>query len=281
MKYLFQWAAFGSALLTAAIFVILYLLSLPLLSQGTLWTVLWQPWDPQHGSFGIYPMVVTSLSSAFVAIAISTPLCFGCALFITQYGPRNIRRWMLNLVRLMGSIPTVVYGFTALFLLVPRMREALGGSGLNIATASLILALLIAPTLILFFVDSITQSSQRDCHTVTALGGTRAQVIRHAVLPQAWPGLVNGILLGLGRAMGDTLISLMLAGNSVQTPDALTDSARTLTAHIALVIAADVASLEFRSLFACAIVLYLFSALLVIGVRWINHSQPLSQRRML
>lgn len=268
MAQLFRWAAVGSALLTAAIFILLYSLARPLFEHGDLYTLISSPWNPQAGLYGIYPMVMTSLSCAFLGVLISTPLSFGCALFITLFGPHKLRGALLYLVRLMSSIPTVVYAFTALFLLVPLMREQLGGSGLNITTTSLLLALLIAPTLIVFFVDSLQRVPLPHVQAATALGASRSQRLWYVLLPAAWPGLLNALLLGLGRAMGDTLISLMLAGNAVHVPTAVTDSARTLTAHIALVIAADFASMEFRSLFACAVVLYLFSALLVIAVRW-------------
>lgn len=264
---LFRYAAIGSALLTAAIFILLYALALPLFAHGDLLTLLTTPWNPEAGHYGIYPMVITSLSCAFFSVIISTPLSLGCALFITLYGPRRLRRPLLQLVRLMSSIPTVVYAFAALFLLVPLVREILGGSGLSLLSAIVILALLIAPTLTLLFVDSFQRVPRSHQHAVVALGGNRSQRLWYVLLPAAWPGLLNALLLGLGRAMGDTLISLMLAGNAVQVPQGLAESGRTLTAHIALVIAADFASLEFRSLFACAVVLYLFSTLLVVTVR--------------
>ncbi len=275
LERLFFLAAIGSALLTAAIFLLLCQLGKPLFQHGGLGTLLCSPWNPGHGQYGIYPMIVGSLSIAFLSVLISFPFSLGCAFFITHFGPLALRRKLLNLVRFMTSIPTVVYGFVALFLLVPFMREYLtGGSGLNILTASLMLAVLIAPTMIIFFVDSLQRVPLSYRQAVDALGGSPAQQLLYVVLPMAWPGILNGLLLGLGRAMGDTLISLMLAGNAVAVPTAMTQAARTLTAHIALVMAADFASMEFQSIFACGIFLYLFTALLIVALRLVGRLSP-------
>jgi phosphate transport system permease protein len=275
LERLFFLAAVGSALLTAAVFVLLCRLALPLFEHGGLVTLLRSPWDPGHGLYGIYPMIKGSLSIAFLALLISFPFSLGCAFFTTHFGPPCLRRKLLNLVRFMTGIPTVVYGFVAVFLLVPFMREYLtGGSGMNILTASAALALLIAPTMIIFFVDSIQQVPAGYRLAATALGGSPAQQLLYVILPVAWPGILNGLLLGLGRAMGDTLISLMLAGNAVAVPGSVTDAARTLTAHIALVMAADFASMEFQSIFACGILLYLFTALLVTILRLVGRLSP-------
>ncbi len=275
LERLFFLAAIGSALLTAAVFLLLCQLAKPLFQHGGLGTLLCSPWNPGHGQYGIYPMIVGSLSIAFLSVLISFPFSLGCAFFITHFGPLALRRKLLNLVRFMTSIPTVVYGFVALFLLVPFMREFLtGGSGMNILTASVVLAILIAPTMIIFFVDSLQRVPLSYRQAVDALGGSPAQQLLYVVLPMAWPGILNGLLLGLGRAMGDTLISLMLAGNAVAVPTALTQAARTLTAHIALVMAADFASMEFQSIFACGIFLYLFTALLIVALRLVGRLSP-------
>ena len=275
LERLFFLAAVGSALLTVAVFLLLCQLGRPLFQHGGLGTLLCSPWNPGYGQYGIYPMIVGSLSIAFLSVLISFPFSLGCTFFITHFGPLALRRKLLNLVRFMTSIPTVVYGFVALFLLVPFMREYLtGGSGLNILTASVVLAVLIAPTMIIFFVDSLQRVPLSYRQAVDALGGSPSQQLLYVVLPMAWPGILNGLLLGLGRAMGDTLISLMLAGNAVAIPTAMTEAARTLTAHIALIMAADFASMEFQSIFACGIFLYLFTALLIVALRLVGRLSP-------
>ena len=172
------------------------------------------------------------------------------------------------MVRLMTGIPTVVYSFAALFLLVPFMRNILGqGSGMCILTAAPVLALLIAPTMIIFFVSSFEKVPRSSTLAVDALGGSEIQKLLYVIIPQAWPGIVNGVLLGFGRAMGDTMVSLMLAGNSTSPFNSLTESARTLTAHIALVMAFDFDSMEFKSIFVCGLFLYIFTAILMLLLR--------------
>ncbi len=240
----------------------------PLISSGRFFTLLTQEWRPGEAVYGIYPMLVGSVSIAFFALCFSLPLSLGTAFVATTLAGRPLRRMVLALVRFMAGIPTVIYGFVAVFLLVPFMREQLtGGSGLNILTASLVLAILIAPTMIVFFVNGLQNVETGWCMAVDALGGRPVQKLLYLLIPQAWPTILAGIVMGLGRAMGDTLISLMLAGNSVATPEAVTDSGRTLTAHIALVIAADFAGMEFKTIFACGLVLYIFTIVVVAVLR--------------
>lgn len=240
----------------------------PLLSSGQFFALLTQEWRPGEGVFGIYPMLVGSLSIALLALCVSLPLSLGTAFVATTLAVRPIKKLVLAMVRFMAGIPTVIYGFVAVFLLVPFMREYLtGGSGFNILTASLVLAILIAPTMIVFFVNGLTNVPPSYCLAVDALGGRPVQKLVYLQIPQAWSTIVSGIIMGLGRALGDTLISLMVAGNSVAIPDAVTDSGRTLTAHIALVIAADFAGMEFKTIFACGLVLYGFTVVVVAALR--------------
>ncbi|MGD9217196.1 MAG: ABC transporter permease subunit, partial [Desulfobacteraceae bacterium] len=110
-------------------------------------------------------------------------------------------------------------------------------------------------------------------HAVSALGGTPVQRLVYVMLPQAWRTILAGLVLGFGRAVGDTMIALMLAGNAVSPPESLLDAARTLTAHIALIIAADFDSMEFRTLFICGLTLYLVTTLAVVTMRCVAARQ--------
>lgn len=257
-------AAYGSGLLIIAVFLLMLYLAWPLLSGGQFFHLITDKWSPDHGQYGVLAMVAGSLAIALLALSFALPISLGTSFVAATLAPRPLRRFLLAVVRFMAAIPTVIYGFVAVFLLVPFMREHLtGGSGLNILTAAMILALLIAPTMIVFFVDGLCRVAKSFCLAIDALGASRVQKLLYLQLPQAWPTIVAGVVMGLGRAMGDTLISLMLAGNSVAMPSTATDSGRTLTAHIALVIAADFSSMEFKSIFAAGMVLYVFSAALV------------------
>lgn len=268
LKHLFKAAAFGSGLMIVAVFCMMLYLGWPVLQSGQLLEMLGQQWRPNEGIYGIYPMLVGSLVISSLALLISLPMSIGVACVATTLASPSTRVVFLAMIRFMAGVPTVVYGFVAIFLLVPLMREQItGGSGMNMLTASLVLAFLIAPTMIIFFVNGLTNIPKPYCRAIDAIGARPIQKLLYLLLPQSWPCIVSGSILGLGRAMGDTLISLMVAGNSVAIPEAVSDSARTLTAHIALVVAADFNSMEFKTIFACGLVLYLSTVVMVAGLR--------------
>lgn len=257
-----------SASLTLLILGFMVVLGLPLLEGGLFFDLLSQPWSPREGLYGIYPMIVGTLAIAFLGVLFAFPLSLGCASLISVLGPKPVSLLLKRVVQFMTGVPTVIYGFVGIFLLVPFIRELFqAGSGMCILSASLMLAILVSPTMILFFTDSFDQVPNSYLNAVDALGGNRGQKFVYVVLPCAWKGILTGVVLGTGRALGDTLVALMIAGNAVQVPGSVLDSARTLTAHIALVIAADYESLEFKSIFACGIVLYLFTTFAVAGIR--------------
>jgi len=223
-----------SALLTAgavlAIFGFLAWLSLPLFGAEGLAKVLSWRWRPFEGEFGILPMLCGSLFLSVSAMALAMPLGIGLCCFVRGAGPGRAAAPVLALVKFMTSVPTVIYGFAAVFLLVPLVRSALGGSGFSWLAAALVLGLLVLPTVVLVLDAQL------------ALVEPRTRLAAAA--------------LGFGRAVGDTLLPLMLAGNAPQVPGSLLDPLRTLTAHIALVVATDVHSTAYLSLFAGGLILF-------------------------
>lgn len=249
-------------------------LGLPVIQEGQLLQILWGPWLPDHNSFGIRPMILGSLCISLFGLIVAVPLSLGCAAFITVTAPKGPSRIVHFLIRLMTGIPTVIYGFVGIFMLVPLVRDIGGrGSGLSILSAGLLLAVLVSPTMILFFADGMAAVPKTYCHAVTALGGTRVQRLVYVMLPQARRAILAGVVLGFGRAVGDTMIALMLAGNAVAPPETILDAARSLTAHIALIIAADFDSVEFRTLYICGLTLYLTTSLAVVVMRWVVRKQ--------
>lgn len=266
-------SAIVSISLTILIFGFMLILGLPLMTEGNFFNLFTQPWSPHQGLYGIYPMIIGTIAISFLSIVFAFPLSLGCASLISLLGPRWFSKFFRKIIQFMTGIPTVIYGFIGIFLLVPIVREIFqGGSGMCILSASLMLTILVSPTMILFFVDSFDQVPKTYIHAIDALGGSKVQKLLHVIFPHAWRGILAGLTLGLGRAFGDTLISLMIAGNAIQTPDSVLDSARTLTAHIALVIASDYESMEFRSIYACGITLYIFTTITVLGVRFLRQA---------
>ncbi|MCB2147171.1 MAG: ABC transporter permease subunit [Deltaproteobacteria bacterium] len=264
-------AAGCSVAVTLLIFGFMVILGLPLATGGTFFRMFTSAWLPHQGVYGIAPMVAGTLSIASLAVVFSVPVSLGCAALISVLGSGPLPALLHRLVRFMTGIPTVVYGFAGIFLLVPLVREWAGrGSGMCILSAALLLGVLIAPTMILFFSDSFASVPRTYLEAAEALGATPVQKLLHVVIPCSWRGLTSGVVLALGRAVGDTLIALMIAGNATAMPGSVLEPARTLTAHIALVVAADFDSLEFRTLFACGIILYLCTTVMVIFTRRIG-----------
>ena len=266
-KGIFLSCAGASAVMTSAVFFFMIVLGFPLfegISFVSVWTGRWSPYE---GLYGIGPMVAGTLWIALLAVIISLPLSTGTSFVITSLGGARLRKFLFSMVRFMTGIPTVIYGFVGIFLLVPLIREYLGGAGMSILAAGIVLAILITPTMVLFFSHSLMAVNPSHVQSARALGANRVQRLLYVMLPEAIGGMTTGLILSLGRAIGDTLIALMLAGNALAMPEHLLDPARSLTAHIALVKAADYDSLEFRSIFACGIALYLFTTAAVIVVR--------------
>ncbi len=263
----------GASILTAGttLFILgfMLILAFPILTGGLLMDMLTKPWSPDQGSFGLISMIAGSIYIAFLALTLSFPISLGCSYFIGICNPVGPGKWLIKVVEFMTAIPTVIYGFTGIILLVPIIREwFLKGSGMCILSAAIMLGILISPTMILFFTQSFKMVPPTYLNAVDALGGSSAQKFLHVVLPYSLRGMLTGIILSFGRAMGDTLIALMISGNSVAMPGSILDSARTLTAHIALIIAADFDSIEFKTIFICGILLYSMTGTGVILVRY-------------
>ncbi len=264
-RALFLAAALISAAVTVSILGFMIVLALPILSQGRFIEMLTSPWSPDRGLFGLAPMILGTVYIAGIALVLSFPLSLGVSYFTGVLYPVGAGRRLTGMVQAMTAVPTVIYGFIGVFLMVPFVREMGGhGSGMCILSAGIMLAVLICPTMVLLFTQSFSRVPPGELAAVDALGGNTAQKFIHVILPRAWPGMLTGLILSFGRAMGDTLIALMIAGNSVAFPDSALDSARTLTAHIALVIAADFESVEFTTLFTAGICLYAMTCLGVV-----------------
>lgn len=246
-----------------AVFGFLAVFALPAVTGGQGLAVLTGGWRPEAGMFGILPMLAASLCTALSALALGWPLALGVCCCARGLAPKWLGRVVLVTVRGMTAIPTVVYGFAALFLLVPLVREAAGrGTGLCWLNAALVLALLVLPTMVLVMDSGMRMAEARLRLTGAAMGLSADKVLLHLVLPACRRDLVAAAALGFGRAVGDTLIPLMLAGNAPQMPGSPFESVRTLTAHIGLVLATDSRSGAYGSLFVAGCLL-LFSNLLV------------------
>jgi phosphate transport system permease protein len=252
------------------IFVFLVYFTIPIVTSGNLPTLLSWDWRPIAGKYGILPMVAGSTCLAVSATVTAFPLGVGICCFNQGLGPRFIARPLAVVIDLMTSVPTVVYGFVSAFLLVPLIRRCFEhGTGFSWLAASLTLTVLVLPTVVLVVQAQLHRLGTSLELTGAALGMSKAQTLLWVVLPQASSGLVAAAILGFGRALGDTIISLMLAGNAPNIPLSLLDSIRTLTAHIALVVAVDVHSPAYHSIFLAGLILVTISVAVNMSIRWI------------
>lgn len=266
--------ALASAALVALILLFLLRESWPALRHIGLWRWFTDTgWYPLSDQYRLLAMIVGTLLAAFGALLLALPLGLASAVFCHFYAPPWLARLWRRLVELMAGIPSVVYGFWGLVVLVPLIRE-LAPPGPSLLSAMLVLTLMILPTLAVS-ADAAMAAVPRALHpAAAALGLGRVSRITRIVLPAARAGIVTGVLLATGRALGETMAVLMVAGNVVQVPGSLFEPVRVLTANIALEMA--YATGDHRSaLFVSGLVLFALTVLLVLtaeavsrGRRW-------------
>ena len=212
-------------------------------------------WDPQAGKFGIYPMIVASLWVTFGAMLIGAPLGVAGAIFLNEFVPKSVMRIIKPTIELLAGIPSVVFGFLGVMVLAPWIRASLGGPGLSVLAASVILGIMVLPTVISISTDAIGAVPNSYREGALALGATRWQSVHMVTIKAARSGIIASIILAMGRALGETMAVIMVAGNTVKIPHAVTDPVRTLTANIALEMA-NATGMAREALFATGIVLF-------------------------
>lgn len=213
-------------------------------------------WKPSSGYFGILPMIVGSILVTGIAMLIGVPLGVLCAVFMSHYCPKGLYRFVKPAINLLAGIPSIVYGFFGLVVIVPLMKDVLG-SGKSILTAGILLGIMILPTVIKTSEASLNAVPRSYYEGSLALGATHERSVFFASLPAAKSGILAAIILGAGRAIGETMAVVMVAGNQTKLPDSITDGVRTLTSNI--VIEMGYASgLHREALIATAVVLFVF-----------------------
>lgn len=212
-------------------------------------------WYPTEKTFGLLPMIAGSLMVTLGALVIGVPLGLSCAVYLTEFSSRRMRRIVKPVIELLAGIPSVVYGFMGVVILVPFIRETFGGPGLSVLAASIILGIMILPTIISISVDSLLAVPATYREGSIAMGATRWQTTKMVLFPAARSGIVASVILGMGRAVGETMAVIMVAGNAAAVPGSLLAPVRTLTSNIALEM--GYASGEHReALFATGVILF-------------------------
>ncbi len=193
----------------------------------------WQP-TAKSPRFGIFSMIVGSLAVTAGAMVIGVTFSLACAIVLTQFCPRKLVTIIKPSIELLAGIPSVVYGFMGVAVLVPLIRVHLGSPGLSVLAASIVLGIMTLPTITSISVDALQAVPRSYWEGSIALGATRWQTTTMVMLRAARSGIVAAIILGMGRAIGETMAVIMVAGNSLEIPHSILDPVRTLTSNIAL-----------------------------------------------
>ena len=215
-------------------------------------------WHPLEGEFGILPMIVGSLYVTAGAIIVGVPIGILCAVFMSRYCPPKLHRIIKPMINLLAGIPSIVYGFFGLVVIVPIMQYIFGGSGKGILTASILLGIMILPTIIGLTESAINAVPESYYEGALALGATHERSVFCAMLPAAKSGILAGVILGIGRAVGETMAVVMIAGNQVEMPSGITSGVRTMTANIVMEMGYAAEGLHRDSLIATGVVLFIF-----------------------
>ena len=262
MHGVFLLAACVSIASVALICGFLVVNSVPALQEiGLIQFLTGQKWKPGNDIYGILPMILGSIYVTAGAILLGVPIAVLTAIFMARFCPRRLYRILKPAINLMAGIPSVIYGFFGLVVLVPVVRDVFGGKGYSLLTASIMLALMILPTVIGVAEAAIRAVPESYYEGSLALGASHERSVFFTVLPAAKSGILAGVVLGIGRAIGETMAVIMVAGNQARMPAGLFKGIRTLTANIVMEMG-YAADLHREALIATAVVLFVFILLI-------------------
>lgn len=235
---------------------------------GLLKFVTGQKWAPTQGIYGIYPMIIGSLYVTAGALVLGVPIGIGCAVFLAELAKPRIAGIIRPGIELLAGIPSVIYGLYGLVVIVPLIRKVFGNQGFSVLAGSIVLAVMILPTIINVS-ESAIRSVPRDYKEASlSLGSSHWQSIKNVIVPAARSGIIAGVILGMGRAIGETMAVIMIVGNSPLVPESILSSVRTLTGNIGIEMGYANGEHQ-KALFATGIVLFAFIMLLNIAANLI------------
>ncbi len=258
MHIVFLLSACISIIAVVTICVFLFANGVPAIAEiGIFDFISGKTWKPLENQFGIFPMILGSIYVTAGAILIGVPIGIFCAVFMAKFCPKRLYKIIKPAFELMAGIPSIVYGFFGLMVIVPAMQNIFGGSGKGMLTAAILLGIMILPTIIGVAESAIRAVPESYYEGSLALGATSERSVFFAVLPAAKNGIMAGVILGIGRAIGETMAVVMVCGNQSILPEKLTSGIRTLTANIVLEMG-YAADLHRDALIATAVVLFVF-----------------------
>jgi len=258
MQIVFLISACISILAVALICIFIFINGIPAMAEvGVFRFLSGSQWEPSNDIYGIFPMILGSLYVTAGAIIIGVPIGILTAVFMARFCPQKLYRIIKPSVDLLAGIPSVVYGFFGLMVIVPFIRDFLGGSGSSMLAASVILGIMILPTIVNVSEAAIRAVPESYYEGSLALGATHERSVFFTVVPAAKSGIMAGVILGVGRAIGETMAVVMVAGNQAVIPSGVLKGLRTLTANIVLEMG-YAADLHRGALIATAAVLFVF-----------------------
>ncbi len=274
MRALFLVCACVSIIAVVTICIFLFGKGLPtMLEIGVGDFLFGKTWRPSAQQFGILPMIVGSIYVTAGAILIGVPLALLCAVFLAKFCPPRLYKIIKPAIQLMAGIPSIVYGFFGLMVIVPLLQKMLGGSGKGIISASVLLGIMILPTVIGVAETSLRAVPDRYYEGSLALGATHERSVFSVEIPAAKSGVFAGVILGIGRAIGETMAVIMVAGNQEILPDSILSGVRTMTANIVLEMGySEAGSMHQNALIATGVALFVF-------ILFINISFSLLKRK--
>ena len=258
MEVVFMLCACVSILSVALICIFLFANGIPAMTKiGFFDFIFGQKWKPSNEVFGIFPMIIGSIYITAGAIIIGVPIGILTAVFLARFCPEKLYKIIKPAVDLLAGIPSVVYGFFGLCVIVPFVRNNIGGDGNSILTASILLGFMILPTIINVSESSIRAVPEKYYQGALALGATHERSVFCTVVPAAKSGIMAGIVLGIGRAIGETMAVIMVAGNQARMPKGILEGIRTMTSNIVMEMG-YATDLHREALIATGVVLFVF-----------------------
>ena len=232
-------------------------------------------WAPETGSIGILPLLTSTLLTSFVAMLVALPLGLGSAIYLSEYASPNVRATLKPILEILAGIPTVVYGYFALTFMTPMLRSLFGDNTVNIynmASAGLVMGIMILPTISSMSEDALSAVPRSLREASYGLGATKFETVIKVVLPAALSGILAASIIGISRAVGETMIVALAAGAGPNFTFNIFQSAETMTGHIARISGGDLSydSIQYNSLFAIGLTLFFMTLALNLFSRWVS-----------
>lgn len=271
MKVVFLVAACTSVLAVVLICVFLFANGIPAMAEiGVFQFIFGTEWRPSNDIYGIFPMIVGSIYVTAGAVVLGVPVALLTAVFMAKFCPKKIYPFFRSAINLMAGVPSIVYGFFGLVVIVPMIRTFTNGeSGTSMLAASIILAIMVLPTIIGVTETAIRSVPQSYYEGALALGATHERSVYTIVFPAAKSGIMAGIVLGIGRVIGETMAVIMVAGNQPRMPQGIMEGVRTMTANIVIEMG-YAAGLHREALIATGVVLFVFILIINLSVSALN-----------